>query len=454
MVYKQFSAGVIIRISLLLANMLCLAYIFARTDLFFTQLILLFALIYQIYNLIRFVTQTNRELSKFLLAIQHRDYSVTFDNHTLSGQNFRELNGVFREIVQSYQQVDAKRESQYQFFKRMFQQVNVGIISLDSKQEIVLMNKAAHELLQVPEGISWQVLQTKRPSFTTVVESEARNSSYLTELRLEEELKQLSIRIDTVVLLGESMRILIFQDIKNEIEQKETEAWYKLIRILTHEIMNSLTPVVSLTETMLMILGQEKGTPEEMATLTKENIEDLRFSLQTIQKRSTGLLHFLNDYRKLTRIPVPQVESINVAGIVADVAALMQGEFAKQQVNFHSEVKLDQLTIVADPKLISQVLINLLTNSLQALESVENAAISLQAHLKEQQVLIELKDNGKGIDADKLDKIFIPFYSTKPEGSGIGLSLCRQIMGLHNGSIKVYSSKGIYTRVVLSFPLA
>jgi two-component system, NtrC family, nitrogen regulation sensor histidine kinase NtrY len=276
----------------------------------------------------------------------------------------------------------------------------------------------------------------------------------LIELRLEQELKQLSIRIDTVVLLGEPIRILIFQDIKNEIEQKETEAWYKLIRILTHEIMNSLTPVVSLTETMLMILGQENGVLKEMANLTEENMEDLRFSLKTIQKRSTGLLHFLNDYRKLTRIPVPQVEPINVAGLVADVAALMQGEFSKQQVRFSSEIFPPDLTLQADPKLLTQVLINLFTNSLQALESVDNASISLQAHLKETQILVEVSDNGKGIDADKLDQIFIPFYSTKPEGSGIGLSLCRQIMNLHKGSIKVYSSKGVYTKVILSFPAA
>lgn len=441
MVYKQFSAGVIIRMGLVMANMVCLAYIFARTDLFFTQILLLFALIYQIYNLIHFVTQTNRELSKFLLAIRHRDYSVSFDNRTLSGHEFRELNGIFKDIILSFQQVDAKRESQYRFFQRMFEQVNVGIISLDSKQEIVLMNKTARELLQVPEGISWQVLQTKRPMFTTIVDEQVRNNSYLTELKLEQEIKQLSIRIDTVVLLGEPMRILIFQDIKNEIEQKETEAWYKLIRILTHEIMNSLTPVVSLTETMLMILGGENGNPKEMASLTEENMEDLRFSLQTIQKRSTGLLHFLNDYRKLTRIPVPQIEPIHVAGLVADVAALMQGEFSKQQVKFSSEISPRELILQADPKLLTQVLINLLTNSLQALESIENAAISLQAHLNETQILMEISDNGKGIDSDKLDKIFIPFYSTKPEGSGIGLNLCRQIMNLHKGSIKVYSSK-------------
>jgi two-component system, NtrC family, nitrogen regulation sensor histidine kinase NtrY len=453
MVYKRFTTEVIIRIGLLLVNMICLAYIFARTDLFFTQVLLLLVLIIQVYNLIHFVSQTNRDLAKFILSIKHRDYSVTFQNQPINDPGFGELNQVFSEIIQSYQQAEAQRESQYQYFKRMLEQVNVGIISMKGNDEIFILNKAAQTILQIPEESSWQSLQKLRSSFTKSIEADVSQGSRLIELHIEGEVKQLSLRIDQVVLLGQPFRIIIFQDINYEIEQKEIEAWHKLIRILTHEIMNSVTPVVSLTGTMQMILSQEDGSQKELSAITEENIADIRFSLKTIQKRSGGLLHFLNDYRKLTKVPVPQPETIAVAGLFAEVTTLMQGEINKRQVQLVQEITPPNLLLQADFKLIEQVLINLLTNSLQALESVPQPAIVLSACLEKNKVSIEVSDNGNGIDADKLDKIFIPFYSTKTEGSGIGLSLSKQIMNLHKGTIKVFSQKGIQTKVVLAFPV-
>lgn len=451
MVYKRFYFRVIIHIGLLLANMVCLAYSFARTDLFFTQLILLFLLIFQVYHLIHFVLQTNRELAKFLLALKHTDYSVTFNNHTFKDPAFNELSEAFSQIIGSYQQVNAQKESQYEYFKRIVEQVNVGIISLKGNHEIALMNKAAHALLSAPEGASWPYLQANRNSFTNAAEAESRGGNRLVEIKIGDEMKQLSLRVDDVLLLGRPYHIIIFQDIRQEIEQKEMEAWYKLIRILTHEIMNSVTPVASLTETMLMILGQDDGRQKELASITEENIADLRFSLKTIQNRSNSLLHFLNDYRKLTRIPVPQLEEIKIAGLLAEVATLMQGELHQQQVRLSVEIADGPLVIQGDYKLLAQVLINLITNSLQALEAVADANIVLKAYHTESKVIVEVSDNGAGIDEDKMDKIFIPFYSTKAEGSGIGLSLSKQIVNLHKGTIKVYSRKGMNTTFQLVF---
>jgi nitrogen fixation/metabolism regulation signal transduction histidine kinase len=451
-IYKRFSVGVAIRISLILANVVCLAFILARTELFFTQLVLVLVLIFQVYNLIHFVTRTNRDLAKLLLAIRHQDYSVGFLQQNYNDPSFGKLSDAFGQIIESYKEIEARKESQYQYFKLIVEHVQVGIISLNSRNEVTLMNKAAGQLLKVQHIPTWTHLQEQRAPFTQTVDNLLRGGSGLAEVPIDGETRQFSVGVTHVLLMGEPYRIITFGDIKNEIEGKEIEAWHKLIRILTHEMMNSVTPLVSLTETMLMILQEDDGSQKPLSAITEENISDIRFSLKTIQMRSGSILHFLNDYRQLTRIPVPRIEQVKVAELFESVARLMQGETAKYQVKLIVPAVPPDLTVRADAKLIEQVLINLLTNSLQALEGIENPLIELKVYTNESRMVLEITDNGKGIDADKLSKIFIPFYSTKKEGSGIGLPVSKQIMHMHGGSIKVQSQKGLKTTFGLYFP--
>jgi two-component system, NtrC family, nitrogen regulation sensor histidine kinase NtrY len=453
MVYKRFSVGVAIRIGLILANMVCLAYIFARTDLFFSQLVLLLLLIFQVYNLVQFVTRTSRNLARFLQAIRHHDFSLSFSDAEPANPAFQELHQSFQSVIDAYKEVEARKESQYQYFRLIMEHVPVGIISLNSKDEVVLMNKAAEKLLHVQNIVSWKQLQTRRTVFTQAADYLLRGGRNLAEIVIEEEQRQFAVSVNPVILMGEPYRIITFSDIKNEIESKELEAWHKLIRILTHEIMNSVTPLASLTETMLMILEQEEGNQKPLSEITEENIADIRFSLKTIQKRSSGMLHFLDDYRQLTRIPVPRIAPVNVAGLFASVAGLMQGEINKYRVNICIRPVPPDVFVQADARLLEQVLLNLLTNSLQAMEGVLHPQIELKAFQKDAKLLIEVTDNGQGIEADKLGKIFIPFYSTKASGSGIGLPVCKQIMHLHGGSLRVQSQKGVGTKVELQFPL-
>jgi nitrogen fixation/metabolism regulation signal transduction histidine kinase len=453
MVYKRFSVGVVVRIGLILANVVCLAFIFARTDLFFSQLVLLFILSFQVYNLVQFVTQTTRELARFLQGIRHQDFSLSFAESAHQGLAFQELHQSFQEVIDSYKEIEARKESQYQYFKLIIEHVPVGIISLNSKNEVVLINKSAEQLLQVRNVLTWAHIAEKRTPFTKEVDMLAQGGSGLAELLIAAEQKQFSVGVTPVQLMGEPYRIITFNDIKNEIEGKEIEAWHKLIRILTHEIMNSVTPLASLTETMLMILEQEDGSQKPLSEVTEDNIEDIRLSLKTIQRRSGGILQFLNDYRQLTRIPVPQMALLKITDLFSSVARLMQGELNRYKVNLVISVLRPDLVIQADAKLLEQVLINLLTNSLQALDKVINPRIELKAFAKDTKHIIEVQDNGEGIDAEKLDKIFIPFYSTKSAGSGIGLPVSKQIMHVHRGSIKVQSQKGIGTKVELLFPV-
>lgn len=453
MLFKSFTISVIIRVFLLLATITGLALIFGRADLFFNQIILGILLVIQVYELIRFVNRTNQDLAKFLLSIKHADFTIHFPSQS-KDHTFRELHAAFKEIIESYKEVKADREVQYQYLKLIVKHIKAGIISLKGDEEIALINQRAMDMLQIEPYHYWRNLKMKHPHFVSEIELLKEGDSRLIDIPINGEQKKLSVHITSTVLLRQPYRIITFQDIENEITQSEVDAWHKLIRILTHEIMNSVTPISSLTETMLMLIQNENGVTKSKEEMQEDFLSDLAFSLQTIQKRSDGLLHFLDDYRKLTRVPVPQIENFPVKVLFDAVSRLMSGEFKKQHIQFKMTIEPEDLMLQADFSLIEQVLINLLTNGVQALQTVQEPTLTLAAWQQHDKAVVEVTDNGTGIDEDKLDKIFVPFYSTKENGSGIGLSLSRHIMNLHGGTIRVNSQKGQHTSFYLSFQKA
>ncbi len=449
MVFRSFAVSVIIRVILLLATMLCLAVIFGRTDLFFNQIILVTLVVLQVYELIRYVTRTNQQLARFLLSIKNADFTIHFSKRK-KDPAFQELHAAFREIIESYKQIKAEREAQYHYLKLIVRHIKVGIISLKG-EEIALLNQPAMDLLGIGQYHYWRNLKLSHPQFVQEIDQLKEGESKLVEMPVNGESKRLSVHVTSAVLLQQPYKIITFQDIENEINQNEMDAWHKLIRILTHEIMNSVTPIASLTETLVMLIEDEKGVPKKKEALQENFVEELAFSLKTIQKRSDGLLHFLDDYRKLTKVPAPQSEVFQVRALFDSVSRLMLGELKKQHIQFQIKITPEHLVIRADFRQIEQVLINLLTNGIQALRETPQPLLQLSAWQQNDRTILEVTDNGSGIDEDKLDKIFIPFFSTKDNGSGIGLSLSRHIMNLHGGTIRVHSLKGKQTSFYLYF---
>ena len=252
-------------------------------------------------------------------------------------------------------------------------------------------------------------------------------------------------------LMGSSYKLITFQNIKSEIEQKEIEAWHNLIRTLAHEIMNSVTPISSLTETSVMLLEDKLGNQKDITDITEKNITSIRTALKTIEKRSEGLLDFVGNYRKLTRLPAPQMEKISIENLLVNIKNLLNAELDKNRIDLRIISRNKDLRIFADPKLVEQVLINLVLNSIDAVEKTKSPKIQLLSYQTKNNIVIKISDNGKGIDKDKLEKIFIPFFSTKEKGTGIGLSLSKQIMKLHKGDIDVTSEKNSGTTITLSF---
>jgi two-component system nitrogen regulation sensor histidine kinase NtrY len=448
MIFKRFNFLVILRLTLIAANVIIIATIFGDKRLFFNQLILFIILVIQIYELIRFVNYTNRELSRFLLAIKHSDFSITFKKSEL-GSSFRELHESMIGVIDAYQQVKIEKEAQFHFLNMLVSHLHIGIITFENGN-ITLINPTAESLLGVTGVKNWKLVQQTNPSFTREVDAIGENGRKLIEFTTNKGSKFLSVDVSSLLVLDKRNKLITFHDINSEIEQKEIEAWHKLIRILTHEIMDSVTPISSLTETMQGWLEDRQGKQKDVSQLTSENIGDIRFALQTIQKRSEGLLNFIDNYRKLTRVPKPKPELINLARFLRHVENLMSNELKQKNIRLDVQVS-ENISIMADNILLEQVMINLITNSIHALEGRRNAEISLSVFLENRDVVIQVRDNGSGISPKEINEIFTPFFSTKKSGSGIGLSLSKQIMSLHGGTIKVQSQQGVGTSMLLHF---
>ncbi|UII20136.1 sensor histidine kinase [Fulvivirga ligni] len=444
--YKTFSFKVIIRLILLLVVMVAFAKIFGDKRLFFNHIILACVLIIQIFELLRFLNQTNKELAKFILSIKHQDFSASF-NRSPATHSFQQLNHAFNEIILSFKDTKMEKEGQYHYLQTVVSHINVGILSLENDTSITLMNKTAEDLLQATGIKNWKILKEKHPEFVREIDQMHISGRKLISLEGENN-RTLSVEVNTMQLLDKTYKLITFQDIKNEIEQTEIEAWHKLIRILTHEIMNSATPISSLTETMLGMLTSD-GEQKKLEDIDEETIGDLRFSLNTIQKRSDGMLSFIDDYRKLTKVSNPRLEEVHIQELFQDIHLLMKKQMEDNHIALH--ISCEVSTINLDRHLMEQVLINLITNSKHALEGIENAEIHLTAQYKMGKACIEVTDNGSGIPKVELSQIFVPFYSTKKQGSGIGLSLSKQIMHLHGGYIKVASEEGRGTCISLYF---
>jgi two-component system nitrogen regulation sensor histidine kinase NtrY len=266
------------------------------------------------------------------------------------------------------------------------------------------------------------------------------------------ELLYLALYATEFRLAGQDISLVSIQNIQSELEKTEIEAWQKLIRVLTHEIMNSITPISSLASTMNELIGETFSGMTSDSESDQETLDDIRQAIKTIQKRSQGLLHFVDAYRNLTLIPQPNFQIFPLHELFERVEKLMQANIEEKGIDFEAKVEPKSLELTADPELIEQVLINLLLNALQALEQRQDPQIRLEARLDDRgRILIQVKDNGPGISKENLDKIFIPFFSTKDGGSGIGLSLSRQIMRLHKGTINTLSNPDIQTIFTLRF---
>jgi nitrogen fixation/metabolism regulation signal transduction histidine kinase len=358
----------------------------------------------------------------------------------------KEMNDAFNKVKVARKEKD----SEYQFFKNIVQHVGIGILTFKKDGAIQIINNAAKRLLRVDKV---ERISELREASDLLVEAFLKlktGGRELIRLKSGDETIQLSIFAIELTLRGEEVKLISMSNIQSELEEKEMEAWQNLVRVLTHEIMNSVTPISSLAGVVEEELQKKLETNH--LSMQRDEAEDMHLSVQTISKRSEGLIKFVKEFRSLTHIPKPKVLQVAVKPLLDELAMLHKKELADNNIAISVLVEPETMMVMADKTLIEQVLINLIKNAIQAFGEKTDKKISLYAHLNETgNVLISVKDNGTGIEPEALEKIFIPFFSTKKTGSGIGLSLSRQIMRQHEGNISVKSEMGEGTEFVLRF---
>ncbi|MGD9414486.1 MAG: ATP-binding protein, partial [Desulfobacterales bacterium] len=368
----------------------------------------------------------------------HSDFSQSYTNK-LKGSGFDELNTAFSEVTKEFQQAKIEKEEHFRFLQTIIDHVGIALIAFNPDGEVELINNAAKKLLKIPRLGNIKDIESISSGLADKLSSISPGDKDLVKFKQGDNLLQLSIYATGFILRQQQLNLVAMQNIQSELEEKEMISWQNLIRVLTHEIMNSITPIASLASTAAGLLKDDKEckVPEGL----NEVITDVGHAVKTIEKRSKGLITFIDNYRKLTRIPKPDFKIVQVKDLFERVESLMAEQFERHSIRFRMQVDPESLTITADPALIEQVLINLCKNSVEAISGVSRPKIKLKAGTDGLgNPVVKVIDNGKGIAEDVAERIFIPFFTTKPEGSGIGLSLSRQIIRMHKGTIGVTST--------------
>ncbi|MGW8315278.1 MAG: sensor histidine kinase [Bacteroidales bacterium] len=445
---SSFRLGVVLRIILILTVAFSGFFLAVRTPFWLVSFWLGVLLVVLVMELIRFHERSVRALRRFLLSVRQGDFASI----STADEKNTELHEAYRMIRDQFLNLRIEKETNYHYLKRVIEHVDTALICLRDDTRVELINRAATDLLQISEIQDVSALAKIDSQLTGLVTSIRSGQREMIRVIRHGRIMKLSVRATEFSLDGVLYKIVSMQDIKSELEEQELESWQKLVRVLTHEIMNSAIPITNMVSLARKILLDDQGKPIAIPGLTTEEVEDLMTSLSTAESRSEGLSRFVQTTRSLTQIQEPVFEVIRVSGLFTRIREIFKKELAGQGIKMSVNLKPDNLEIKADSGMLEQVIINLIRNAMDALKATSAPVINLTGcRTREGGMAIQICDNGQGISNENMDHIFVPFYSTKKEGSGIGLSLSLQIMKLHKGRIDIASEVGEGTCVSLVF---
>ncbi len=446
--FKDFRFRVAFRVLLLGSTMALAVFMFARPNMVFAASLMVLIIIGQLFDLYRFTSQTNRKLTRFLESVKYSDFISSFAHDNQLGSSFRDLNAAFNEVLEAFRKARSEKEENWQYLNTIVQQVRTGILSYDGDGKVALMNTNAKRFVGFSNLKNIAELESKNPTLYAILKELQPGKSSLYKSGNE---YLLTIQATEMRVRGNTIKLVTLQNIQTELQRQELEAWQNLTRVLRHEIMNSITPISSLTSTLREILEQDLTQKENHYELKSEGAEDLREGLTTIENRSKGLIQFIDAYREYTSLPQPKLKRISLKALVDKVANLMRPYIKKTNIELTTHCESEFITVQADEEMMGQVLINLVKNSVEALANTENGRVEVIARLVDSSPIIEIIDNGPGIIPEAINRIFVPFFTTKKNGSGIGLALSRQMMQMHNGSLSVESKPGVKTVFTMRF---
>jgi two-component system, NtrC family, nitrogen regulation sensor histidine kinase NtrY len=403
-------------------------------------------LVYQMIEFFRFQKKTHDEVSEFLEAVHYRDFSRYFDVKHASA-DIQSLRQGFNDINSTVKVISQEKEMQYQYLQKILELVDTGILSYEIESgNVIWMNETLKKMLELPYIKTIHSLSKRYPSLYEEIESIAPSESRIVTIQLEKTNFKALLSASSFQIDEKRSKLIAFQNVNEALDETESKAWQRLLSVMTHEIMNSVAPIASLAETLKNRLQMASASLEDDA------VEDLELGIDTIKRRSEGLLKFAETYRSLNKITTLNLKKVYVRELFANLHNLMQPTFEQKGVDFEIILKNPELTMQADISLMEQVFINLLVNALEAVKEKEQPKIALSADITlDRRIILKVADNGAGMPPEVMDKIFIPFFSTRKSGSGIGLSLCKQIVMLHKGTIQVQSIEGQGTVFQMQF---
>ena len=452
--YKRFSLLLTFRLVLALASLMVLAYLLSQPGFYAGTLLLILIIVFQGWEISQFVARTNQELSRFLDAVRYADLSQKFDLDTL-GAKFPVLGDTLNGIMARYRDDRSQQEADLNHLQALIEQVPIPLISLANNGQLTLWNNAARRLFGAVDLAQASHLQQFGEAFYRAITDIRVGERRLVKLLSDDQELTLAVVASEMTSAGHSEKILSLQNIQQELDDTQLDAWQELVRVLTHEILNSITPVASLSKTSVQLLEDltDRLSAElELSDELGDELADIKEAVETVARRSDGLMNFVASYRKLTRLPSPQRESFSIRDLFDGLMRIMAARDDASNIAVTTRIMPESLMLQADRAMIEQVLINLLQNASQANTSKATVEVSLGARLNRRgQIAIEVADNGPGIPAALVKRVFVPFFTTRRDGSGVGLALSRQIMIAHGGNISAGRAPAGGALITLNF---
>jgi nitrogen fixation/metabolism regulation signal transduction histidine kinase len=458
--FKRFSLLIATRTVLAMLTLILLTQAIIRDGYHATIFMLSIVLVIQFFELVRFISKTNAELVRFFDAVRHADFSQRFELKSL-GTGFDDLGSTFTDILKRIQHVRSNQEAELRQIKAIIEHVPVPLLSINQDGKITLWNNSVRRLFGSNAVSHIDDMAQFDENFPKKLQGILAGEKTLVNITIDDMEHKLIISATEVITASHRETLLSMQDIQSELAIAQLQAWQDLVSVLTHEIMNSITPVASLAKTAVDLvkdvqekaqalpaisadvsLEDNKKISEEAYEEITEELEDILGAVKTVARRSDGLMQFVTSYRRLTRLPSPNKKIMQVATLFSHVETLTKQDWLEKGIELTSNITPQALDIFVDADMAEQILINLLQNAAQALSHIPSAKVDLSAFLNIRgHVVIEVADNGKGIDSDNVQQIFVPFFTTKKDGSGVGLALTRQVMLAHNGKISVRNNE-------------
>ena len=439
MVYRNFRINVVIRLVLIVLLLGFFSFYLFVSSNYIRSIYLGIFILLLLIELFWYIDKRNRELTTFLKSLLNDDFSSRFKDAG-KGKSFESFYKTMNSITEKFHNLSAEKEIQFQYMQALIQHVKVGIISFDSEGRIHIVNHAFRYFFNIPRIRKDSLIDDLNPDIIDLlckIQSEEKKI-----IKVQQKGKNISLVINATEfkLEDKQYKLISAQNIREELEKQELEAWQKLIRILTHEIMNSVTPILSLSSSLYDLIETKNSKVKQF---DEKLIQSLQSGLEAIVDRSTGLMRFTEAYKTLTRIPPPKIKSVRSDELAHRINTLFKTQTEEKNIGFSVELLSKPWSVQCDIELLDMVFINLIKNSIQALENKTNTQIKVRLRTTgKSKTIIEIEDNGKGMAQEVMNQIFVPFYTTKPDGSGIGLSVSNQIIRSHDGTIHVESEPG------------